>query len=216
MTAQESVGTEEAEGSPDRLVALSDGIYAIVMTLLVLDIKVPDGLDSSGFRHAVAHLWPQLVAYVWSFYILATFWRDQRRLFLRVRRVDALLLRLTLASLGAVALLPFTTALLADYRTQSLAVALYAAVITCIVALHLAIAATVWRHGHLQAVPISDQFGRAVIQDLGATVIVFGLSVPVAFASPLAALCVWLLLIPTKIATGRQARSANRRSSPRP
>ncbi|MFE0107399.1 TMEM175 family protein [Streptomyces sp. NPDC059009] len=190
---------------------MSDGIYAIAMTLLVLDVKVPDGLDTSGFRRALARLWPQVAAYVFSFYILATFWRDHRRLFLRVRRVDATLLRLTLASLGAIALLPFPTALLAEYRTQPLAVALYAAVITCTVALHLAIAAVLWRHEHLQAEHISDQLARGVIRDLGATVIVFGLSVPVAFVSPLAAVCVWLSLIPAKIVTGRQVRSASQR-----
>ncbi|MFI5866364.1 TMEM175 family protein [Streptomyces sp. NPDC051546] len=210
MAVRDPGGAEKAEGSPDRLMALSDGIYAIVLTLLVLDIKVSDGLDAAAFRQAVVDLWPQLAAYLWSFYILATFWRDHRRLFLRVRRADTLLLRLTLASLGAVALLPFTTGLLEEYRTQSLAIALYAAVITCIVGLHLTIAATVWRRKELQADHVSDQLGSAVVRDLGVTVIVLALSVPAAFVSPVAALCLWILLIPAKVVTGRHTRIANR------
>ncbi|SDJ44172.1 Protein of unknown function [Streptomyces indicus] len=105
-----------------------------------------------------------MAAYLFSFYILATFWRDHRKLFRHVRRVDPALLRLTLASLGAIALLPFPTALLAEYRTEPLAVALYAGVITCTVGLHLAIAAVVWRHPDVQAGPISDRLGRGVVR----------------------------------------------------
>ncbi|WP_042381103.1 TMEM175 family protein [Streptacidiphilus melanogenes] len=219
MSAQASGAAEEgsghgserdAEGSPERLIALSDGIYAIAMTLLVLDVQVPDGLDPAGFRHAISHLWAQLGAYVWSFYIIGAFWRDQRKLFLRMRRVDTTVLRLTLAALGAIALLPFPTALLAEYREQSLAVALYAAAITIAVALHISIATTVWRREHLQARHITDELGRSVIRDLSATAIVFGVSVPVAFVSPHAAVGVWLLLIPAKFVTGRRLRAARR------
>ncbi|MFJ9692557.1 TMEM175 family protein [Kitasatospora sp. NPDC101183] len=202
-----------ASGSPDRLLALSDGIYAIAMTLLVLDVKVPEGLDEKAFRDAMGNLGPQVAAYGLSFYVLAAFWRDHRRLFLLVRRLDTSLLRLTMASLGAVALLPFPTALLADYPDEPAAVSLYATVIVVIVALHLAIAAMLWRREHLQAEPISDTLGRAVLRDLAATIIVFGLSVPIAWLSPTAAQWTWLRLIPAKIISGRGLRSAMRSSS---
>lgn len=184
MAAREASGIAEIEGSPDRLVALSDGIYAIAMTLLVLDLKLPGEVHASRLGHELVRLWPQLAAYVSSFALLAVFWQDHRRLFLRVRRIDGTLGALTVASLGAVALLPFPTNVLAEYRLQTPAVALYAGVITPIVTLHLAIAATLWRHQDLQAKRITDQMGRAVVWDLGATVVVFGLSLPVAFASP--------------------------------
>ena len=202
----------EIEGSPDRLIFLSDGIYAIAMTLLVLDVKIPDGLDAARLPQAIAHLWPQLAAYMVSFCILGNFWRDQRRLFLRVRRVDATLIRLTLVSLGAIALLPFPTALLAEYLTQPLAVALYAGAITLIVALHLAMALVVWRREHLQGAEITDELARGVILDFGATVVFFGLSVPVAFISTRAAFVVWLLLIPVKIIIGHRNRTAVQRT----
>ncbi len=209
MTAAVADGPTD-EGSPDRLLTLSDGIYAIAMTLLVLNVEVPEGLDEAGLRHALAQLWPQLAAYVASFSLLGAFWRDHRRLFLRVRRIDGTLGRLTVASLGAVALLPFPTTVLAEYRLQTPAVALYAAAITLITALHLAIAATLRRRRHLQAERIADELGRAVVRDLAATVIVFALSVPVAFVSPPAAVCLWVLLVPVKIVTGRWARAAHR------
>ncbi|ROR35820.1 TMEM175 family protein [Kitasatospora cineracea] len=202
-----------ASGSPDRLLALSDGIYAIAMTLLVLDVKVPDGLDEKAFRDAMGDLRPQVAAYGLSFYVLAAFWRDHRRLFLLARQLDTSLLRLTMASLGAIALLPFPTALLADYPDEPAAVSLYAIVIVVIEAFHMAIAAMLWRREHLQAEPISDALGHAVLWDLGTTAIVFGLSVPIAWLSPTAALWTWLLLIPAKITSGRGLRSAMRSSS---
>ena len=208
MTSPEGDDAEPVEGSPDRLVTLSDGIYAIAMTLLVLDIKVPDGLSAAQFHAAIGDVWPKLAAYAWSFYILTTFWRDHRRLFLRVRRIDATLLRLTTASLCTVALLPFTTSLLAEYSRQSQAVALYAGNILAIVSLHIALVMTLWRRRSLQAQRISDELGRGVTQDLGVTAVVFALSIPIAFVSPVAGLCCWTLLIPAKIAVGWRNRRA--------
>ena len=212
MTARTSDDDTEIEGSPDRLIFLSDGIYAIAMTLLVLDVKIPDGLSAAALPHAIGHLWPQLAAYLISFCILGNFWRDQRRLFLRVRRVDATLIRLTLLSLGAIALLPFPTALLAEYLTQPLAVALYASAITIIVALHLAMALVVWRREHLQGAQITSELARGVILDFGATVVFFALSVPAAFITPRAAFVLWFLLIPAKIIIGHRNRAAIRRA----
>jgi uncharacterized membrane protein len=206
MTSPEVDGEERIEDVPDRLITLSDGIYAIAMTLLVLDINVPGGLDSARFHAAIAAVWPKLAAYAWSFYILTTFWRDHRRVFLRVRRIDPTLLRLTAGSLGAAALLPFTTSLLAEYSRQAVAVALYAGNILAIVSLHMALVLTLWRRRHLQAHQISDEVGRSVIQHLSVTAAVFALSIPVAFVSPLAGLCCWILLIPAKIAVGWRTR----------
>lgn len=208
MTSPEGDDEERIEDSPDRLITLSDGIYAIAMTLLVLDITVPGGLNAAQFHAAIADVWPRLAAYAWSFYILTTFWRDHRRLFLRVRRIDATLLRLTTASLGAVALLPFTTSLLAEYSRQAVAVALYAGSILAIVSLHIGLVTTLWRRRPLQAHRISDELGRGVVQDLGVTAVVFAVSIPVAFISPVAGLCCWILLIPAKIAVGRRYRRA--------
>ncbi|MFC7511900.1 TMEM175 family protein [Streptomyces thermocarboxydus] len=59
------------EGGPDRLVALSDGVFAIAITLLVLDIQVPQGLDSDGFHEALRDVLPNLGAYAISLAVLA-------------------------------------------------------------------------------------------------------------------------------------------------
>ncbi|MGV9267826.1 TMEM175 family protein [Kitasatospora sp. NPDC003701] len=201
------------DGRPDRLIALSDGIYAIAMTLLVLDVRVPDGLDQQGLRDALDDLWPKLSAYVLSFYILAAFWLDQRQVLRGVRRVDGLVLRLTLAGLGLIALLPFPTSLLAEYHPQDEAVVLYAVVIILIVLQHLALLLTIRHRGH--AGPAADRrTTRLVVADMGVTVLVFGASLPIVLAvSPRAALYSWLALVPLKAAVGHRRHRAERGGS---
>lgn len=210
-------GTAEADEpadveSPVRLVALSDGIYAIAMTLLVLDVSIPKGLDPAAFRHEMSQLWPKLGAYVLSFAVLAAFWRDQRQILHRVRRADILTVRLTLTGLGVAALLPFPTSVLSEYGgRQPLAVSAYAATIALITLLHLALFTNVWRRPHLQARPIPDRVGWTTVTELGAVALVCLASVVVAFLlSPRAALWTWLLSIPLKHTIRWHGRTARR------
>lgn len=195
--------------SPARLVALSDGIYAIAMTLLVLDVSIPDGLDAAGFRHEMSQVWPKLGAYALSFAVLAAFWRDQRQILHRVRRADILTVRLTLASLGAAALLPFPTALLSEYGSeQPLAVSIYAATIALITLLHLALFTSIWRRERLQARPVPDRVGWATVTEQGAVALLCAASVVIAFVvSPQAALWTWLLSLPLKHAIRWRSRT---------
>ncbi|MFD4143127.1 TMEM175 family protein [Streptomyces sp. NPDC058572] len=195
--------------SPARLVALSDGIYAIAMTLLVLDVSIPEGLDAAGFRHEMSQVWPELGAYALSFAVLAAFWRDQRQILHRVRRADILTVRLTLASLGAAALLPFPTALLSEYGSeQPLAVSTYAATIALITLLHLALFTSIWRRERLQAWPIPDRMGWTTVTEQGAVALLCAASVVIAFVvSPQAALWTWLLSLPLKHAIRWRSRT---------
>lgn len=194
------------EKSPHRLIALSDGIFAIAMTLLVLDIRVPGGLDAAAFRHALRDVLPHLGAYALSFAILANFWRDHRRILQLAKHVDGLTLRLALAGLGVIALVPFPTSLLSEYGSQPLAVACYAATVVVIDLLELALFLTIWRRPQT-AHPISDRDGRNIVADLGTTILVFGATVPIAFASPSVAIWSWLALVPLKFTLGRRERA---------
>ncbi|WP_328392441.1 TMEM175 family protein [Streptomyces sp. NBC_00390] len=195
--------------SPARLAALSDGVYAIAMTLLVLDVSIPEGLDAAGFRHEMSQVWPKLGAYALSFAVLAAFWRDQRQILHRVRRADILTVRLTLAGLGAAALLPFPTALLSEYGSeQPLAVSTYAATIALITLLHLALFTSIWRRESLQARPIPDRVGWTTVTEQGAVALLCAASVVIAFVvSPQAALWTWLLSLPLKHAIRWRSRT---------
>ncbi|WP_187283535.1 TMEM175 family protein [Streptomyces sp. t39] len=188
---------------PDRLITLSDGIFAIAMTLLALDVRVPPGLGSAEFHDALQETLPQLAAYVLSFLIVSIFWRDQRSLLLMSATTGGIPQFLALAVLGVIALVPFPTAMLAEYGAQEpLAVAAYAGTICLVDLLHLAMFTTLRvRHG------IRDVGEwRDTAADLGATVVVFGASVPIAFLAPHAAMWCWLALLPVKIVLGRLER----------
>jgi uncharacterized membrane protein len=96
-----------------RLEAFSDGVLAIAITLLVLEI----GIDPSGFAHlwkALAEEWPSYLAYVTSFFTIGGVWIAHHALFERLRAVDPVLLRLNLLLLLAVSFLPFPTGLMAE------------------------------------------------------------------------------------------------------
>ena len=113
-----------------RIAALVDGIFAVAMTLLVLDLKLPEGVKISND----AEVWRQLVElkshfsiYVLSFIVLGIFWTSHHSLFHFVRRVDRGLLWINLLFLLFITLLPFSTNLLSGQIPLHIPVAVYGA-----------------------------------------------------------------------------------------
>lgn len=211
-SAQDAPGLGEHEEGPDRLIALSDGIFAIAMTLLVLNVSVPDGLDHAGFTRALRQAWPHLGAYALSFAIIAAVWRDHRGIFHLVRSTDARVTRLTLLLLGFSALLPYPTALLSDYGgSEPLAVTLYAATVTLINLLLLSLFLTIRSDEKLRARPVDKRVARATIADFAATMLIALTSIVIAFTvSAGAGLATWLAALPAGLA----ARLMRRRAVP--
>nr|WP_202472489.1 TMEM175 family protein [Streptomyces sp. SID4921] len=190
------------------MTALSDGIFAIAMTLLVLDVRVPPGLSAEGFRDAVRDVLPDLGAYALSFMILSAFWRDHRRIVELVPRFEGPSLKLALVWLGTIALIPFPTALLSEYASEPLAVAVYAGAVCVTNVLELAVLRTGLRAAR-RADPATERAARFVGVDLVGTALVFGVTVPLAYVlSPVIAMWCWLALLPVKITTGRRSLRA--------
>ena len=115
--------------STSRLEAFSDGVFAIAITLLVLEIRVPAGQGDHLWR-ALGHEWPSFAGFVVSFVTIGIIWVNHHGLFDSVREVNRPLLFLNLFLLLSVAFIPFTTALMADYlregQGQDVATAVYA------------------------------------------------------------------------------------------
>ena len=114
----------------DRIVNLSDGVFAIAITLLVLDIRAPDipqNMVSSQLPGALLSLWPKYLSYVLSFVGISAFWLIHHSIFRPIRSYDRILLYLNLLFLMVVAFLPFPTSLLGEYGDHQLPVAIYAA-----------------------------------------------------------------------------------------
>lgn len=114
--------------SLERLAALSDGIFAVAMTLLVLDIHAPATSavhSEQDLWRALAALAPRLAMYLMSFLTLNIFWAGQQTQFNYLSRADRDFSWIHLAFLSTVSLMPFSTSLLAEFITYRLALLVY-------------------------------------------------------------------------------------------
>lgn len=107
---------------------LSDGIFAVAMTILVLDLKVPSlpsGATSADLLPALLQLWPKFGAFIISFLFLARNWHIHRLVFHAINKVDYRFSYLNFVLLMINCLLPFTTSLVSEYPHSGVAAAAY-------------------------------------------------------------------------------------------
>jgi uncharacterized membrane protein len=115
-----------------RFEAFSDGVFAIAITLLILEIHLPDAetLNNQQLLLYLAHLWPQLLIYVTSFATIGIIWLNHHGTFIHIERLDRGTLALNLLLLLTVCFVPFPTALVAKYGALPASTALYGATLT--------------------------------------------------------------------------------------
>jgi len=120
----------EGERETARLEAFSDGVFAVAITLLVLDLKVPSaGEGAKRLGPALLDQWPSYLAYAGSFLTILIMWVNHHQMFRHIARVDHGLLLFNGLLLMAVTVAPFTTSVLSEYithRDERLAAVLYA------------------------------------------------------------------------------------------
>lgn len=119
----------------ERLIALTDGIFAFSMTLLAVDVNIPQlavTASASQVTDAVVQLVPQMVIYVTSFLLVAVYWQINRRVFRFVKRVDGYAVWLILLQLMCVAFLPVATGLFDTFGDVTAVILLYAGTLTVI------------------------------------------------------------------------------------
>lgn len=148
-----------------RVEAFSDGVFAIAITLLVLDINVPES-DFDHLLTALKDLWPTYLGYLISFLAIGGVWLQHHQLFSYLRRVDGPLMRRNLALLLFVSFLPFPTRLTAEAVTVSreaerVAVALYG-VTLILITLTLAL---MWRHATRDPELLEEDVGDLVAEE---------------------------------------------------
>jgi uncharacterized membrane protein len=100
-----------AERNPARVVFFSDSVFAITVTLLVLEIRPP--ADYTNLLHGLAALWPSYLAYARTFLFIGRVWANHHVMFDHIRAADRIILLLNTVLLMIVAFLPFTTSVLA-------------------------------------------------------------------------------------------------------
>lgn len=98
-----------------RIEAFSDGVIAVAITLLVLDLRVPQPIGGDTLAHRLGELWPNYLAYVISFLAIGIMWVNHHAMLRRLRVVDHTVLLLNLLLLLCIVALPFTTSLFATY-----------------------------------------------------------------------------------------------------
>jgi uncharacterized membrane protein len=120
MSSRTGGGRPNRQLPTRRLEALVDGVCAIAITLLAIEITVPivDSTRSGDLVRALLDQWPSYVAYTVTFFIVGAYWINHHRLFFLLRGVDHAFLILNIFYLMAIAIIPFPNAVLAEYLTN--------------------------------------------------------------------------------------------------
>jgi uncharacterized membrane protein len=175
----------------DRLEIFSDGVIAIAITLLILDVKVPNSKDGA-LVDALLHQWPSYVAFLVSFVVIGIMWVSHHSMFERIARVDRGLLFVNLLLLLGIAFVPFPTALLAEYvraggSNAHAAAAIYSVTMVMIGFAFLAMWYRLHKHPHLLIEGISPDMVQRSIRRAWVGPMVYGASIGLAFVN--AAMC---------------------------
>ena len=130
------------EMSPSRLEAYSDGVIAVAVTILVLDLKIPhhDTIE------ALLEQWPVFLSYVLSFVFVSEYWVNHHALLHLAKRVDTRILWSNILLLFAISMIPFFTAFMAETRISAFTVACYSAWSLFCATAYIVLVAAVFRH----------------------------------------------------------------------
>lgn len=166
-----------------RLNALSDGVYAIALTLLVLDIRIPDNALPDELSTVLVGLIPKLVIYLISFIVIGGAWGSHQRMLSQIKRGDGLLVWFNLLSLLFITLLPASAVLLGRFPDELIAIVCFA---VDVILIQLTVL-WLWRHSSTHGL-INTSLDPLVIRGIGRRLVLsaigFGLAVGLAVLSP--------------------------------
>jgi uncharacterized membrane protein len=193
----ERYGEDDESGSAfGRILALSDGVFAIALTLLVLQFVLPRGGEGGDLGRILLHQWPKGFAYLLSFAIIGRFWAAHHQAFRHIARFDGRMVSLNLLLLFFVAFLPYPTEVLGTFGGRPIAAVFYAA---SVAAASSASAAAYWYAsgpGKLVRPGTDPALLRlARVRYLSAPLF-FLLTIPIAVVSAYAAEAIWALGFP--------------------
>jgi uncharacterized membrane protein len=160
--------------SKDRLEAFSDGVFAVIITIMVLDMKVPRGADLQALKTVL----PVFLSYVLSYVFVGIYWNNHHHLLHAAERVTGGILWANLILLFCLSLAPFTTAWLGENNYAPLPVAMYGMMLLCAGIAYFALTRKlIARHGK------DSLLARSIGKDWkgSVSVVVYTLAIPLAF-----------------------------------
>ena len=200
--------------SKHRSEALTDGIYAVAMTLLVIELKLPAHElihSQEDLVVAVVNLIPKFIAWLISFLVLALFWLGHHRLFQIVRHVDGKLVALNIVQLGFASLIPFSSALSGEFGRHLFSQVFYSANMVALSVLALLISRYIYRHPELCVHPMPENMYRGARVRVGGLIVISAVAVLIAMFVPAAGnVAFMLMMVIMPISRRIEARSATK------
>lgn len=211
-TARPAAEDAAADVDPDndRLISLSDGIFAFAMTLMVLqfDMPTPEKVAAGSLRREVLDQWPSLLSYALSFFVIANYWIVHHGMFRMIRSHDAGLVWLNILFLFSISFLPFPTDVMGEYDSDSFAVLFYAVAMSVTSLLSTVIWLYVSRRPRLLAGSVTPALARYHLLRGTGTTAIFLISAGLAEIDLTAARLFWLSLLVYHRALARVFRDA--------
>ena len=174
-----------------RIVAFSDGVFSIAITLLVLNLGIEKGLPGGEIDNALWDLRENLLAFAISFAVIGRFWVVHHRFFGEVEAFDGRLIALNLLYLAWIVLIPFSSEVLGEYGGETAGVVVYSVNLAVVVMIGLLMGADARRRG---LTTIDDRAHRETQIRSAYIAGVFLLSIPLGFLAPGVAPLLWLVL----------------------
>ncbi len=178
----------------DRTVSYSDAVIAIAMTLLALDLPLPEGeTNAEVWRSFVANLDDGYLAFITSFLVIALFWVQHHLFFQRIAKLNTSLVVFNLLSLLTIVLVPFATRVLPSQGRFTIGPVLYSCVML-LWGLSFVLMVRAAEHGRLWREGVPASTATDIIVGTCASLSMFAVSIPLAFLDPQLAQYSWLLI----------------------
>lgn len=180
-----------------RTEAFSDGVFAVAITLLILNVEVPR-VGSEPLQHALTALWPSYAAYAVSFITIGIMWVNHHAVFKRIRVVDRPLQFINLFLLMIVTFIPFPTSLLGRYlqagRDSGLAAAVYGLVMFLMSIGFVSLWGYAVYHPNVFEPEVDPAAARASLPRFGLGVLIYAACIPIALINAVASLVVFAVI----------------------
>ncbi len=189
-----------------RLETFSDGVFAIVITLLILGIRIPD-VQPSALGAALSTMLPEVFTYILSFFVVGLYWVAHHRVSHQIKQIDGTFIWLNLVWLLTVSVMPFPAALLAHYPLQPIPIAIYGADLILANITGLLIIVYLRHHPALCVTPLSRAVLRNQFLVYGVTNALYAVAIVLAWFVPWVSYLMYAGLI--VYVTVRYARMTN-------